>query len=1194
MKSGRGKGFINFIVCLLLLTPFLNFRLELIKAMEQTTAEQPSIIYQETFANGLGVIEQAGDASLEVVSKAFEGNDNDQAVYVSDRLNNWDGFDIKFTDAGMEDGDTYTITVLGFIDEDEKVSDDSQVYLQAINSYDWIAGADLRAGYSFTLTGQYTVDRSQDTAVRIQSNTTAADVPFYIGHIVVEQSSTDNDDRVDQRPPAQDFTIIDFEDQTSGGFERRGDTEVLTVTDEENYTPDGRYALKVTERTENWHGPALRIEPYIDIGHQYDISVWVKLDSPANAQLQLSTQIGSDNQASYHTIHSKTIQSSDGWVQLEGSYRYNSAADEYVAIYIESSEHRTASFYIDDITIERSDTENIDIERDLTPIKDVYKDDFLIGNAVSANDLQGSRLELLTMHHQLVTAENVMKPDYAYNADRAFDFQSSNQLVEQIVEQDLLLHGHVLVWHQQSPEWLHSDQDGQPLSRSEALANLERHIENVLINYGEHAMSWDVVNEAMLDNPSNPSDWRAALRRSGWYHAIGDDYVEQAFLIAKRVIDENGWDIKLYYNDYNDDNQNKAEAIYQMVKEINENYAASHHGDRLIDGIGMQGHYNLNTNPANVRLSIEKFISLGVEIGVTELDIMAGNDHVLTDEQANAQAYLYARLFQIYKQYANHISRVTFWGLNDGSSWRSEQTPLVFDGDLQAKPAYYAIIDPDTFIESYEVEETEANQGKAIYGTPIIDGEIDPIWEDAPPLAVNRYQMAWQGATGVARVLWDQDHLYVLFEVNGVEFDKSSDHPWEQDSVEVFIDENNHKTTFYQEDDGQYRVNFDNETSFSPTHISEGFESATRVDREGNSYTVEMKIPFRTINPEVKQSIGFDLQINDAKDGARQSIATWNDTTGQAFQDPSVFGVLTLVEATEDQEQQPKEIVIDANKTVSVLANQKVIVRDRDISIKMPEDLPRGTKIRVTLIEDLIDAISKQNRPLKKAGDVVTVDLVFPDGDQDYRGAFILELAYDQDLDFASIFYQDQASNRWERRGGKRNPETGIITLTVPGFSTYGVFVDNLEAVIEDLDDQIRKLIERLEQLEKQGYPTTHLRQLITDLEHDIDQLHADIDNLDQSITELLTRLQALETELNNLEDDLKDNDSPPADQETDVEKISDDKDLNQDNQIVTTGEILPATATSLYNYLLLGALILIAGLGLYLYYYYRKKQKMQ
>jgi endo-1,4-beta-xylanase len=266
---------------------------------------------------------------------------------------------------------------------------------------------------------------------------------------------------------------------------------------------------------------------------------------------------------------------------------------------------------------------------------------------------------------------------------------------------------------------------------------------------------------------------------------------------------------------------------------------------------------------------------------------------VQTEKQRIAQGYLYAQLFQLYEEHAAGIERVTFWGLNDATSWRASASPLLFDKDLQAKPAYYGVIDPAKFIEEHPPETVVALQSSAKYGTPVVDGEADAIWSDAPAMAVNRYQMAWQGANGVAKALWDDEYLYVLVQVSDAQLDRSSANAWEQDSVELFVDQNNGKTSFYQSDDGQYRVNFANETSFNPASLANGFESKTKTS--GTNYTVEAKIPLTSIQPANETKLGFDVQINDGKDGARQSAAAWNDTSGTGYMDPSVFGVLTLV-----------------------------------------------------------------------------------------------------------------------------------------------------------------------------------------------------------------------------------------------------------------------------------------------------------
>ncbi len=867
----------------------------------KTEAAAETEVYHETFANGKGIVAQSGGASLApVTGKVFTGNDDGAALSVTNRANNWDAADLKIADLGLENGKTYTITVKGFVDANTSIPAGAQAWLQTVDSYGFWGSADFKAGEAFTLTGVYTVDTGKDSAIRIQSNEDGKTVPFYIGDIVItgQASSAPAQEPVSDRAPAEPFTTITFEDNTPNGFVARGGVEKLTVTDEENHTEGGKYALKVEGREMAWHAPSLRIEKYVDQGAEYKITAWVKLLDPDASQVQLSTQVGDSTGANYVNLSPANITKADGWVKLEGTYRYSNVSSEYVTIYVESSNNATASFYIDDISVESTGAGAITIQKDLKPIKDVYENDFLIGTAISAEDLDGIRFDLLKLHHNTITAANAMKPSELQRVKGTFTFEGADKLVDKALAEGLNVHGHTLLWHQQSPEWMNTTTDAEgktvALSREEALDNLRTHITTVMEHFGDKVISWDVVNEGMNDNPPNPNDWRKSLRQSPWYQAIGEDYIEQAFLIAREVLDAHpDWDITLYYNDYNEDNQNKATAIYNMVKEINENYAKTHPGKLLIDGVGMQGHHNSRTNPENVKLSLEKFISLGVEVSITELDLQAGSNYTLTEEEAEYQAYLYAQMFKTFKENSEHIARVTLWGMDDGTSWRSATNPLLFDKNLQAKPAYYAVIDPEKVIAGYSKEVVEANESTAKFATPVVDGKIDEVWNDTAEMEISRYQLAWQGANGTARALWDDKNLYVLIQVSDAQLDKASANAWEQDSVEVFVDENNEKSSFYQEDDGQFRVNFENTTSFNPEAIAEGFESAVLVS--GTNYTVEVKIPFRTIAPENDAVIGFDVQINDGKDGARQSVATWNDSTGNAYQDTSVIGNLKLV-----------------------------------------------------------------------------------------------------------------------------------------------------------------------------------------------------------------------------------------------------------------------------------------------------------
>jgi hypothetical protein len=119
-----------------------------------------------------------------------------------------------------------------------------------------------------------------------------------------------------------------FETDTSG-FTARGGSEQLSQTNGAAHS--GTYSLKVENRSRNWHGPSLRVERYISEGRTYKISLWIKLISPASAQLQVSTQIGEGNAASYHIILGKVI-TENMWVQYEGTFRYASS-NSYISIY---------------------------------------------------------------------------------------------------------------------------------------------------------------------------------------------------------------------------------------------------------------------------------------------------------------------------------------------------------------------------------------------------------------------------------------------------------------------------------------------------------------------------------------------------------------------------------------------------------------------------------------------------------------------------------------------------------------------------------------------------------------------------------------------------------------------------------------------------------------------------------------------
>ncbi|MDK8193793.1 endo-1,4-beta-xylanase [Paenibacillus sp. UMB7766-LJ446] len=757
--------------------------------------------------------------------------------------------------------------------------------------YPWIIGNKLVTASEWTLfeTKGYEVpSKTNEVIIYVEPSDNTLTSDIYIDEVIITDVTSDQTapENVDKTGIAADF------ENGLDGFKARNGRETVALSQDDNHTSGGKQSLLVTT-TAQYDAALVNADGKMAKNHEYELSAWVKM-APGQepTTLRISVQYA---ESGFANVSPNATVTDQEWVHLTGKYTLTTTPSVLNA-YIETANNDGGNriFFLDDFALKYVGpvAATPPIQENLPNIKDIYEDDFLIGNIVNPSTFDETRLKLLKKHHNVVTFENDMKPDYAYDTDRQFDFTAEDALVQRVKGAGLDLHGHVLVWHAQSPTWLHTAESGKPLSREDALTNLRTHVKTVVEHFGDQVISWDVVNEAMNDNPPNPEDWKNALRNSGWLQAIGPEFIEEAFLAAKEVIDENGWDIKLYYNDYNDDNQNKATAIYSMVKEINDKYAANHPGEKLIDGIGMQAHYNLGTRLDNVKMSLERFISLGIEVSVTELDIMAGTNSTITEKEAKQQAYLYAQLMDLYKKNSEHISRVTFWGLNDSTSWRAEQNPTLFDKNFQAKEAFYAVVDPEKYMAENPPEELEYKKSSAYYGTPTIDGSVDSVWSQAPEMKLDTKQMAWSGATGTAKALWDDDNLYVLVQVRDDQLNKSNPNVWEQDSVEVFVDENNGKTATFQDDDGQYRVNFENAASFNPAEIAAGFES--KVSVSGTNYTVEMKIPFKKVKSANNAKIGFDAQINDAKDGNRISVNAWNDPSGQGYQDTSVFGELTL------------------------------------------------------------------------------------------------------------------------------------------------------------------------------------------------------------------------------------------------------------------------------------------------------------
>lgn len=340
-------------------------------------------------------------------------------------------------------------------------------------------------------------------------------------------------------------------------------------------------------------------------------------------------------------------------------------------------------------------------------LKDVLGKYFLVGAAVDRNLPAGEDPQAETLvkaQFNQVVAENCMKGELIHPEVNRYDWTDADRLVDWSQRNGMILIGHCLVWHSQPPKWMFTDETGKNVSRETLIGRMYSHIMTVVTRYRGKIKGWDVVNEAFEDDGS--------YRKTLYYNIIGPEYLALAFQFAH----EADPDAELYYNDYSMSKPGKREAVCQLVRQLKTK------GIR-IDAVGMQSHNGYNyPDYSDYEKSLEAFAAEGVKVMLTELDMnMLPNPKDFNGAEISQNFKLmeqynpyvkgldkkaqklfnqrYLDLFRIVERHKDVISRVTFWGVNDGHTWLNDwpvkgrtNYPMLFDRDYQAKPVVKDIL----------------------------------------------------------------------------------------------------------------------------------------------------------------------------------------------------------------------------------------------------------------------------------------------------------------------------------------------------------------------------------------------------------------------------------------------------------------------------------------------------------------------
>lgn len=358
-----------------------------------------------------------------------------------------------------------------------------------------------------------------------------------------------------------------------------------------------------------------------------------------------------------------------------------------------------------------------------TRLRNAFSKYFTVGAAINGTSNSNSTLKsnaltsILKYHFNSTTLSNMLKPSYLLKQSESINnfkrgittpvvsFSGVNDTLNFLKQNNIKMRGHVLIWHNQMPDWFFREgyeKNAPYVDRDTMLLRMESYMKQVLeytqTNYPGVIYCWDVVNEA-IETSAGSYETESGFHirtKSGngdnlWYKVIGADYVEKAFEYARKYAAPQ---VKLFYNDYCTFQPARTESIYKLASYLQQK--------GLIDGIGMQGYIDLyypgiSTGSDNIRNALMKFSRLNLEIHITELTISSKDK---SDTSFQLQANRYKELFSLLKEMDTasggpaNITNVTFFGIMDEYLFYNDNTDYsrLFNKSLQPKPAFYSIL----------------------------------------------------------------------------------------------------------------------------------------------------------------------------------------------------------------------------------------------------------------------------------------------------------------------------------------------------------------------------------------------------------------------------------------------------------------------------------------------------------------------
>lgn len=466
---------------------------------------------------------------------------------------------------------------------------------------------------------------------------------------------------------------------------------------------DGSRGMTVSGRTSDKDGASSSKGLYLEGEVEYTYSVQVYSENAENFHLMLTcVDIETEKETTVELASEKV--KSGKWTELSADYTAPENSGEFRLTILTDS---TNDFSFDNVTVTSKEQKNTVYAASTEKgLKDEFADYFRVGNILNGTTVKNSTITAnIIKDYNSIECENETKPDATMvqsqcsGTNIGVSLNNAASIIDFCINNNISMRGHTLVWHSQTPEWFFKENfnaSGNWVSEAVMDQRMESYIKNLFsaieTQYPElNLYAYDVANECVSDDSNRTANYGGAREPgynnglSPWVQIYGDnDFVEKAFTYARKYAPE-GCD--LYYNDYNEYWDHKRDCIYNMCKSLYEK--------GLLDGVGMQSHVPANATgfagTDSYITAMQKYLSIGCDVQVTELDISVDNGKYTSQEQADKYKAIFQAAMDWNKspQSDGRVTAVCIWGPNDANSWLSSgSNALLYDSNNQPKTAY--------------------------------------------------------------------------------------------------------------------------------------------------------------------------------------------------------------------------------------------------------------------------------------------------------------------------------------------------------------------------------------------------------------------------------------------------------------------------------------------------------------------------